>query len=44
MARYAEVPGQRDAWERNQILGLGQRLGSFWYPEEPSIHQPAEVS
>jgi hypothetical protein len=43
MARYAEVPGQREAWGHNQILGLGQRLGSFWYPEEASLDQPVEA-
>jgi hypothetical protein len=43
MARYAEVPGQREAWERNQILGLGQRLGSFWYPSEAGLDQPVEA-
>jgi hypothetical protein len=35
MARYDEVPGQREAWSRNPILGIGQRLGSFWYPRTP---------
>ncbi|MBW7882897.1 MAG: hypothetical protein H3C34_09710 [Caldilineaceae bacterium] len=24
--------GQRDAWERGPTLGLGMRLGPFWYP------------
>ena len=43
MARYIEVPGQHEAWERNPILGLGQRLGSFWYPGAASFHQPTEV-
>jgi hypothetical protein len=33
--RYAEVEGQRDLWEGGEILGLGQRVGSFWYPRVP---------
>ena len=24
---------QRDIWERGDILGLGKRLGPFWYPD-----------
>lgn len=31
-ARYAAVAAQRTHWERQTILGLGTRLGSFWYP------------
>lgn len=30
-ARYSEVVAQRDLWERQTILGLGTRLGPFWY-------------
>jgi hypothetical protein len=25
---------ERSAWERGPILGLGRRLGPFWYPED----------
>ncbi|MCP4363394.1 MAG: hypothetical protein GY796_35790 [Chloroflexi bacterium] len=38
MARYAEVDGQRDIWSRNDIIGLGQRFGSFWYPLPEGVH------
>lgn len=31
-ARYGEVPAQRALWERRLILGLGRRVGGFWYP------------
>lgn len=31
--RYGEVLAQRGAWERAPILGLGRRLGSYWYPQ-----------
>mgnify|MGYP001298608110 CR=1 FL=1 len=30
-ARYGEVESQRELWERQTILGLGTRLGPFWY-------------
>jgi hypothetical protein len=30
--RYDEVPAQRALWERQVVLGLGRRVGSFWYP------------
>lgn len=32
--RYADVPQQRALWERKLILGLGRRVGPFWYPVE----------
>jgi len=35
MARYDEVSEQREIWSRNEILGIGQRMGSFWYPRPP---------
>lgn len=31
---------QRAAWERGPILGLGRRLGPFWYPQD--FHMPDE--
>jgi hypothetical protein len=30
--RYADVPGNRAVWERPLVLGVGQRIGAFWYP------------
>jgi hypothetical protein len=32
-ARYGELSAQSAAWERPYVLGLGQRLGAFWYPQ-----------
>ena len=31
--RYTELTAQREDWETEAVLGVGQRLGSFWYPE-----------
>jgi len=31
-ARYADVEAQRSLWEQAPILGLGRRIGAFWYP------------
>jgi hypothetical protein len=30
--RYNDVPAQRAIWEQSLVLGLGQRVGGFWYP------------
>jgi hypothetical protein len=30
--RYAGVEAQRHVWDRGLILGLGRRVGNFWYP------------
>ena len=30
--RYVDIVNQRAFWERNVILGLGRRVGPFWYP------------
>lgn len=30
--RYKEVPSQRDQWLNSVVLGLGRRLGHFWFP------------
>ncbi|NTW00045.1 MAG: hypothetical protein HGA19_01930 [Oscillochloris sp.] len=30
--RYAGIEEQRHIWDRGSILGLGQRVGGFWYP------------
>jgi hypothetical protein len=32
-ARYAALDEQRAIWEQTAVLGLGQRLGPFWYPQ-----------
>lgn len=34
-ARAKEAQRHRDIWEREFILGLGKRLGPFWYPDVP---------
>jgi hypothetical protein len=31
--RYAYIEAQHSTWETDAVLGLGQRLGPFWYPE-----------
>jgi hypothetical protein len=30
--RELEALAQREAWEEGPLIGLGRRLGSFWYP------------
>lgn len=35
--RGEEALAARAAWERGPILGLGRRLGPFWYPQEFSM-------
>jgi hypothetical protein len=32
--RYAGVLEQREIWESAPVLGVGQRVGAFWYPSE----------
>lgn len=36
-ARYADVLAQRSLWEAPRILGLGRRVGAFWYPAHDNI-------
>jgi hypothetical protein len=31
-SRYADVLAQRPFWEQTRVLGLGRRVGAFWYP------------
>jgi hypothetical protein len=31
-ARYTDVLDQHETWERPVVLGIGQRIGAFWYP------------
>ncbi len=33
--RAEQALAQREIWERGDILGLGKRLGPFWYPDFP---------
>lgn len=43
--RYAQVAAQRSQWERGTILGMGRKLGDFWYPaEEVVAHHSAAQS
>ena len=32
--RYSDVLAQRDAWEQAPTLGIGQRLGRYWFPQQ----------
>lgn len=34
-ARAKEASAHRELWQREVILGLGKRLGPFWYPDFP---------
>ncbi len=34
--RYTAISQQRDLWAQRRVLGLGRRLGPFWYPLEGS--------
>jgi hypothetical protein len=38
-ARYADVGVQRDLWERAHVLGLGRRVGAFWYPHDSVLRR-----
>jgi hypothetical protein len=31
-SRYRDVQDQQEEWDRPQVLGLGRRIGGFWYP------------
>jgi hypothetical protein len=44
-ARYADVEAQRSLWEHAPTLGLGRRVGAFWYPisEQESARTTEEV-
>jgi hypothetical protein len=33
-SRYSSVVQYRDTWESPLVIGIGRRLGSFWYPEQ----------
>src|SRR5262249_933271 len=32
-ARYHNLEAQRTLWEQPAVLGLGRRVGAFWYPQ-----------
>jgi hypothetical protein len=38
--RYAGIEAQRHIWDQGLILGLGQRVGAFWYPWLPDEIDP----
>lgn len=38
-SRYAGLAAQQDVWAQGPILGLGGRLGPFWYPHLPESEQ-----
>lgn len=40
--RAENVLSQRVAWERGPVLGLGRRLGPFWYPQDFAMPQQQE--
>lgn len=44
-SRYGEVLAQRSIWERPITLGLGRRVGGFWYPvlEEPEADDKSDL-
>lgn len=31
--RYADIEQTRALWESRQVLGIGRRIGGFWYPD-----------
>jgi hypothetical protein len=37
--RYADVQDRREEWERPLILGVGRRLGAFWYLDLQPIQE-----
>lgn len=41
-SRYDGVPAQRSIWEQPLVLGLGRRVGAFWYPRQEPDQHPTE--
>ena len=39
-SRYADLDEQQQIWERGDVIGLGIRLGGFWYPSRSGINPP----
>lgn len=35
-ARYDGIEATRDLWESRQVIGVGRRIGGFWYPASVS--------
>lgn len=33
-SRYDQLEDQRAVWERGRIVGIGRRVGGFWYPAD----------
>lgn len=44
-ARYADVEAHRSLWEQAPTLGLGRRVGAFWYPlnDQENIRKAEDV-
>ena len=44
-SRYSDVEAQRSLWEQPSVLGLGRRVGAFWYPitEQMSARMAEDV-
>lgn len=40
--RYTDVTAQRALWETPSVLGIGQRVGAFWYPI-PTADVPDDI-
>lgn len=40
--RAKQAEAFRDTWEQEMILGLGKRLGPFWYPDLPAANREVE--
>jgi hypothetical protein len=38
--RYGDVQAQRSLWEQPRVLGVGRRIGNFWYPAHDNIASP----
>jgi hypothetical protein len=41
-ARYEGIAAQRQIWEQPLVLGLGRRVGAFWYPRQEDDQHPTE--
>jgi hypothetical protein len=44
-SRYADVEANRSLWQQSPVLGLGRRVGAFWYPitEQESARTTEDV-
>jgi hypothetical protein len=41
--RYIGMDQQREIWERGEVVGLGTRIGSFWYPVRSGIDASSDI-